>query len=152
MALKRLLVSLHILNINKLHCDSSLGVALTKSGKDEMLIVLIHSLAELLHDGWHKHLVAILLQQPLILLVGVNGVVHPVIWRIEEIRCRMVDDGYLIHHPCLPLRLLIRHLMLAHGQLPVVHHQMILSIRQRQLAGQSDVKTALAMVGRQTLL
>ena len=73
-------------------------------------------------DGRHKHIIAVLLQQPLIRLVDVNGVVHPVIWRIEGVRRRMVSDGYLAHHLCLPLRLLIRHLMLAHSQLPVVHH------------------------------
>ena len=64
----------------------------------------------------------------------------------------MVNYGNLAHHLCLPLCLLIRHLMLAHCQLPVVHHLVILAIRQRQLAGQCDVKAALAMTGKHALL
>ena len=37
--------------------------------------------------------------------------------------------------------------MLAHSQPPVVHHQVILAIRQCQLGGKRDVKAALAMTG-----
>ena len=64
----------------------------------------------------------------------------------------MVYDGYLVHHLRLAFCLLVRHLMLAHSQPSVVHHQVILAIRQRQFARQRNVKTALAMRSRQALL
>ena len=63
-----------------------------------------------------------------------------------------MEDGHLIHERRLTLCLLIRCLLLAHGQLPVKHGQMILAIRQRQLGSQRHIQSTTQVTLWQSLL
>lgn len=90
--------------------------------------------------GWRiEDFPGIFLHHLLVLQVCVDRLIRAFLLCVQEVRWRGTKDGYLIHHVCCPLCLLIGYPLLTQSQLPMKHCQMIFPISMRQFTGQRHI-------------